>query len=74
VLAEDERRALAGLLEELPSEQREVIELAYFAGLTHAEMTQRLDLPLGTIKGRIRLGLEKLRSQLGALAPETGSA
>jgi RNA polymerase sigma-70 factor (ECF subfamily) len=64
VLAEDERRELAVLLERLPSEQREVIELAYFAGLTHAEMTQRLGLPLGTIKGRIRLALEKLRIAL----------
>ncbi len=64
VLAEDERRELAVLLEQLPSEQREVIELAYFAGLSHAEMTARLGLPLGTIKGRIRLALEKLRQAL----------
>jgi RNA polymerase sigma-70 factor (ECF subfamily) len=64
VLAEAERRELAVLLEALPSEQREVIELAYFAGLSHAEITQRLGLPLGTIKGRIRLALEKLRLAL----------
>ncbi len=64
VLAEADRRELAGLLAQLPCEQREVIELAYFAGLTHAEMTQRLGLPLGTIKGRIRLALEKLRVAL----------
>jgi RNA polymerase sigma-70 factor (ECF subfamily) len=64
VLAEDERRELAALLDRLPSEQREVIELAYFAGLSHAEITQRLDVPLGTIKGRIRLALEKLRLAL----------
>jgi len=61
VLALDERRELAVRLEQLPSEQREVIELAYFAGLSHAEITQRLGVPLGTIKGRIRLALEKLR-------------
>ena len=64
VLAADERRELAVLLEQLPTEQREVIELAYFSGLSHAEMTQKLGLPLGTIKGRIRLALEKLRNTL----------
>ncbi|MGI8803423.1 MAG: RNA polymerase sigma factor [Solirubrobacteraceae bacterium] len=64
VLAEDARRELAVLLDQLPTEQREVIELAYFAGLTHAEMTQRLGVPLGTIKGRIRLALEKLRNSM----------
>jgi RNA polymerase sigma-70 factor (ECF subfamily) len=64
VLADAERRELAVLLEQLPTEQREVIELAYFAGLSHAEMTQKLGLPLGTIKGRIRLALEKLRNTL----------
>ncbi len=64
VLAADERRELAVLLARLPSEQREVIELAYFVGLTQAEMTQRLGLPLGTIKGRTRLALEKLRLAL----------
>ncbi len=63
-LARDEQRELAALLDRLPTEQREVIELAYFAGLTHAEMTQRLGLPLGTIKGRIRLALDKLRLAL----------
>ena len=47
-------------LTELPPEQRHAIELAYFGGLTHVEMAARLALPLGTIKGRLRLGLEKL--------------
>jgi RNA polymerase sigma-70 factor (ECF subfamily) len=70
VLAGDEQRELACLLEQLPSKQREVIELAYFAGLSHAEITQRLGLPLGTIKGRIRLALEKLRQSL----PSDGNA
>lgn len=50
------------LLEQLPVEQRQVVELAYFGGLTHSELASYLGLPLGTVKGRLRLGLEKLRS------------
>lgn len=50
------------LLWQLPAEQRQIIELAYFGGLTHTEMAEYLHLPLGTVKGRLRLGLEKLRS------------
>ena len=55
---------LRGALDELPDEQRPVIELAYFGGFTHIEIASMLDLPLGTIKGRMRLGLHKLRGQL----------
>ncbi len=50
------------LLAQLPLEQRQVIELAFFGGLTHSELAEQLGLPLGTVKGRLRLGLEKLRS------------
>ena len=50
------------LLGQLSVEQRQVIELAYFGGLTHTEMAEQLGLPLGTVKGRLRLGLERLRS------------
>jgi RNA polymerase sigma-70 factor (ECF subfamily) len=50
------------LLGHLPPEQRQVVELAYFGGLTHSELAEHLDLPLGTVKGRLRLGLERLRS------------
>jgi RNA polymerase sigma-70 factor (ECF subfamily) len=46
----------------LPAAQREVVELGFFAGLTHAEIAAKLELPPGTVKGRMRLGLEKLRS------------
>jgi RNA polymerase sigma-70 factor (ECF subfamily) len=52
-------------LDELPNEQRHVIELAYFGGFTHTEIASMLDTPIGTVKGRMRLGLEKLRGHLG---------
>lgn len=48
----------------LPLEQRATIELAYFNGCTHAEIAQQLDVPLGTVKGRLRLGLKKLQTLL----------
>lgn len=57
-------------LNELPSEQRESIELAYFSGLSQSEIAGRLNLPLGTVKGRMRLGLRRLRSLLEATATE----
>ena len=56
---------IRGALGELPPEQRHVIELAYFGGFTHTEIASMLDTPVGTVKGRMRLGLEKLRSHLG---------
>ena len=48
----------------LPEDQRHVLELAYFSGWTQAEIADQLDLPLGTVKGRTRLALDKLRSAL----------
>jgi RNA polymerase sigma-70 factor, ECF subfamily len=56
--------AIHGAIGELPSEQRRVIELAYFGGFTHVEIASMLDTPVGTVKGRMRLGLHKLRAQL----------
>jgi RNA polymerase sigma-70 factor, ECF subfamily len=56
-----ERDLLHRALEELPYEQGKVLALVHFCGLTHAEIAERLRLPLGTVKGRMRLGLEKLR-------------
>ncbi len=55
-------------LEELPAEQRQVIELAYFGGFTHSEISEMLTLPAGTVKGRMRLGLTKMRIALSAQA------
>jgi RNA polymerase sigma-70 factor (ECF subfamily) len=49
----------------LPSDQCRAIELAYFGGFSHSEIATMLEMPIGTVKGRIRLGLEKLRGQLG---------
>ena len=60
-LARDDASALRSLLGSLPAAQREVIALAYFGNLTHVEIADALTLPLGTIKGRMRLGLKQLR-------------
>ena len=56
---------IRGALEELPPDQRQVIELAYFGGFSHSQIATMLELPAGTVKGRMRLGLTKLRLALG---------
>jgi RNA polymerase sigma-70 factor (ECF subfamily) len=53
-----------GALSQLPSEQSKVIQLAYFGGFSQSEIAGMLDVPLGTVKGRMRLGLEKVRGEL----------
>jgi RNA polymerase sigma-70 factor, ECF subfamily len=60
----DTASRVRGALRELPSEQSEVIGLAYFGGFTHSEIAEMLGMPLGTVKGRMRLGLEKIRATL----------
>ena len=62
----EERRRVTSALSRLPREQREVIELAYYHGLSHSQIAQRLEAPLGTVKSRVLLGLRKLRDLLAA--------
>ena len=64
-----DRLLVADALKRLPAEQRAVLELAFFEGLSHQEVAARLDLPLGTAKSHIRRGLERLRR---TLPPEPG--
>jgi RNA polymerase sigma-70 factor (ECF subfamily) len=64
----DEAREVRSALRALPAEQSRVIELAYFGGFSHSEIAELLDTPIGTVKGRMRLGLQKMRGELGGLA------
>ncbi|HWA40978.1 MAG TPA: sigma-70 family RNA polymerase sigma factor, partial [Gemmatimonadales bacterium] len=64
VLDEERTRAVAGALAGLSPPQREAIELAYYEGLSQSEIAERLEEPLGTIKTRMRLGMQKLREAL----------
>lgn len=63
-----EARGVRGALDRLPPDQSRVIELAYFGGYTQAEIADLLGLPLGTVKGRMRLGLDKMRRELAVAA------
>lgn len=63
-LAPERQRIVRSALATLPHEQREVIEMAYYLGLSHSEIAARLGQPLGTVKTRTRLGMMKLREQL----------
>jgi RNA polymerase sigma-70 factor (ECF subfamily) len=60
-LRNERARVVRGALAELPQDQSQVLGLAYFGGFTHREIADMLEVPLGTIKGRMRLGLEKMR-------------
>ncbi len=76
--AEAIRRETAGRLRQalglLPPEQSQVIELAYFGGFSHSEIAAMLGAPIGTVKGRMRLGLEKIRAALAEGFPEGEAA
>jgi len=67
----DDARQVRTALDELPPDQRRVIELAYFGGFTHNQIAEMLDLPPGTVKGRMRLGLTKMRYVLSEQARVT---
>ncbi len=58
------RRRVVSALDTLPPEQRQVIELAFFSGLTHTELAAQLNQPLGTVKTRVRQGMIKMRELL----------
>jgi RNA polymerase sigma-70 factor (ECF subfamily) len=64
-IRKEETHAVRRAVESLPSEQTRVIELGYYGGYTTSQIAQMLDTPLGTVKGRMRLGLDKLRHELG---------
>ena len=64
VARREEARSVRGAIDELPDDQSKVIELAYFGGFTHSQIADMLEMPIGTVKGRMRLGLEKLRRSL----------
>lgn len=62
-------REVRSRLDELPGEQSQVIELAFFGGFSHSEIAEMLQMPIGTVKGRMRLGLEKVRASLAEGMP-----
>ncbi len=64
VQADDRAALIAGWLGELPPNQRQAVELAFFDGLTHPEIATQLQETIGTVKSRIRLGLDRLRQKL----------
>ena len=64
VARREEARGVRAALATLPAEQSRVIELAYFGGFSHSKIADMLGMPIGTVKGRMRLGLDKLRHEL----------
>jgi RNA polymerase sigma-70 factor (ECF subfamily) len=69
VVARAPARDLLSLLAQLPDAQQEVITLAFYGQLTHSEIAAHLRLPTGTVKGRMRLGLQRLRDEMQPVAP-----
>jgi RNA polymerase sigma-70 factor (ECF subfamily) len=61
----EEAQTVRTAMEQLPRDQLRVVELAYFGGFTHSQIAELLGEPLGTVKGRMRLALDKMRDGLG---------
>ena len=59
-------RAVREALKELPEAQKTIVLMAFYEGLTHAEIAEKIGLPLGTVKSRLRLAFGRLRGELGA--------
>ena len=70
--ARDDATSLTHALQRLPEEQRQVLAMAYFGGLSQSQIATHLDVPLGTVKKRVRLGMGKLRSALQPPDSATG--
>ena len=64
-LTQERGSTLRAMVEKLTPEQREAIQLAYFDDLPYPEVARKLDVPLGTVKARIRRGMQRLRELLG---------
>jgi RNA polymerase sigma-70 factor, ECF subfamily len=73
-LRRETARQVRGAISVLPEDQSKVIGLAYFGGFTHSEIAEMLNEPLGTIKGRMRLGMDKIRASLAEGLAETEGA
>jgi len=61
----EEAQTVRSAMDQLPAEQLKVVELAYFGGFTHSQIAEMLGMPLGTVKGRMRLALDKMKVGLG---------
>ena len=73
-LRRETARQVRGAVSGLPEDQSRVIQLAFFGGFSHSEIARMLNEPLGTVKGRMRLGMEKIRAVLGEQISEEGVA
>ena len=69
ILASDKARKVKSAIDKLPANYRQVIELAYFEGLSQTEMAERMGQPLGTVKTWVRAALKNLRDELGTAVP-----
>jgi RNA polymerase sigma-70 factor (ECF subfamily) len=66
---DEDRRSVRAALQALPASQREAVVLAYWGGLTASEIAARSGVPIGTAKSRVRLGLQRMRAELGGETP-----